>query len=86
MTSRDLGNVVALGDRHLLTVHLGDLLAGLGGVSLAAGRCLNLSLGYHWLRVRRGAIVRLGGIGLNMELHMRIIVQVVKMVVSLVFV
>ena len=30
-------------------------------------------------------IVRLGGIGLNMELYMRIIVQVVKMVVSLVF-
>ena len=31
-------------------------------------------------------IVRLWGIGLNMELHMRIILQVVKMVVSLVFV
>ena len=31
-TLSHLGNVVALGDRHLLTVHLGDLLAGLGGV------------------------------------------------------
>ena len=86
MTIRDLGNVIALGDRHLLTVHLGDLLAGLGGVSLAAGRCLYLSLCYHWLRVRGLIIVRLWRIGLNMELHMRIIVQVVKMVVSLVFV
>ena len=95
-TLSHLGNVVALGDRHLLTVHLGDLLAGLGGVGLAAGRRLYLSLCYHWLRVRgvvivrlRGmvmVIVRLRGIGLDMELHMGIIVEVVKVVVSLVLV
>ena len=85
-TLSHLGNVVALGDRHLLTVHLGDLLAGLGGVGLAAGRRLYLSLGYHWLRVRGVVIVRLRGIGLDMELHMGIIVEVVKVVVSLVLV
>lgn len=72
-----LGDIVALGDRHLLTVHLGDLLAGLGGVSLAAGRRLYLSLGYHWLGGRGLVIVGLRRVGLDMELHMRIIVQVV---------
>ena len=85
-TLSHLGNVVALGDRHLLTVHLGNLLAGLGGVGLAAGRRLYLSLCYHWLRVRGVVIVRLRGIGLDMELHMGIIVEVVKVVVSLVLV
>ena len=72
-----LGDIVALGDRHLLTVHLGDLLAGLGGVSLAARRRLYFSLGYHWLGGRGLVIVRLRRVGLDMELHMRIIVQVV---------
>lgn len=72
-----LGDIVALGDRHLLTVHLRDLLAGLGGVSLAAGRRLYLSLGYHWLGGRGLVIVGLRRVGLDMELHMRIIVQVV---------
>ena len=81
-----LGDIVALGDRHLLTVHLRDLLAGLGGVSLAAGRRLYLSLGYHWLGGRGLVIVGLRRVGLDMELHMRIIVQVVKVVVSLVLV
>ena len=64
-------------------MHFGDLLAGLGGVSLAAGRGLDLSLGYHWLRGRGLVIVGPRGAGLDMELHMRIIVQVV---VSLVLV
>ena len=86
LTLSHLGNVVALGDRHLLTVHLGDLLTGLGGVGLAAGRRLYLSLCNHWLRVRGVVIVRLRGIGLDMELHMGIIVEVVKVVVSLVLV
>ena len=72
-----LGDIVALGDRHLLTVHLRDLLAGLGGVSLAAGRRLYFSLGYHWLGGRGLVIVGLRRVGLDMELHMRIIVQVV---------
>ena len=64
-------------------MHFGDLLAGLGGVSLAAGRGLDLSLGYHWLWGRGLVIVGPRGAGLDMELHMRIIVQVV---VSLVLV
>ena len=79
-----LGDIVAFGDRHLLTVHLGDLLAGLGGVRLAAGRRLYLSLSSHWLGGRGLVIVGLRRVGLDMELHMRIIVQVVKVVVSLV--
>ena len=71
-------------------MHLGDLLAGLGGVSLAAGGRLNLSLGYHGLGVgwgRRGVvIVGPGRVGLDMKLNVRIIVQVVMEVVSLVLV
>ena len=67
-------------------MHLGNLLAGLGGVSLAAGRRLYLSLGYHWLGGRGLVIVGLRRVGLDMELHVRIIVQVVKVVVSLVLV
>ena len=67
-------------------MHLGNLLAGLGGVSLAAGRRLYLSLGYHWLGGRGLVIVGLRRVGLDMELHVRIIVQVVKVVVGLVLV
>ena len=81
-----LGNIVALGHRHLLTVHFRDLLAGLGGVSLAAWRGLDLSLSYHWLGGRGLVVVGPRRVGLDMELHMRIIVQVVIMVVSLVLV
>ena len=69
---------------HFLRHDHGDLLAGAGGVRLAAGRRLYLSLGYHWLGGRGLVIVRLRRVGLDMELHMRIIVKVVKVVVSLV--
>ena len=75
---------------HFLRHDHGDLLAGAGGVRLAAGRRLYLSLGYHGLGVLqlrgrgRGRGVRGGGTGLDQQLHVGVVAEGLCAVVGVV--
>ena len=77
MEALHLGNVVTFGHRNLLRDGNGRLLTSPGGVSFAAWRGVNFSLGDHRFRVVQGLGRMMDTVMVGVVLHMKFFLGIV---------